>query len=222
MFTAEVIGMGAYDVVTFRGKRVDRMTRAALLQVERKLGYQLTIVQGSYNAGGVVASAGTHDGGGVVDLSANDWKRKVHALRSVGFAAWYRPELWRSGRKVWGSHIHAVLVGNAKLSSGAEDQVTEYLAGYDGLAGSGRDPYTREFVNVRFRYPSGHATGNISDALHAKTVVERRAALVKVAAHGSPEARRVAAAYIKALDQMVKNRARRKRLHAKLAELEVR
>lgn len=212
------MGMGAYDLVWFRSKKMDRMTRAALVAAERKLGYQLTVVQGSYNAGGVAASAGTHDGGGVVDLTAHDWQRKVDVLRSIGWAAWYRPE--RPG--VWSPHIHAVLVGHGRLSEGAQDQVEEYLSGYDGLAGSGRDPHTRRWVNVRFVFPPKKPTPAITDALKAETVDERLTALRRVARGGSPAAKKVAVAYIEALENMLANRARRKRLHARLAELEVR
>lgn len=210
--------MGAFDIVTFRGKRVDKKTRAALLVAERKLGYQLTIVQGSYNAGGVRASAGTHDQGGVVDLTAHDWQRKVRVLRSVGWAAWYRAD--RPG--VWSAHIHAVLVDHGRLSEGAAQQVREYLAGYDGLAGDGRDPHTREFVNVRFQFPVPKPTPNITAVLKADTVEQRVAALKRVAASGSPEARTAAKNYLDAIEVMLRNRARRKRLHSKLAELEVR
>ena len=98
-----------------RPKPVDWKTRAALEEAERRLGYRLTVVQGSYNPGGVRQSAGTHDGGGVVDLLAWDWQRKVRVLRSVGFAAWYRPAI--SG--LWGAHIHAVLIDHGRLSAAA-------------------------------------------------------------------------------------------------------
>lgn len=124
-----------YERVTFRGKTVDRMTQAALQVAESRLGYELTIVQGSYNAGGVSASAGTHDGGGVVDLAPYDYARKVRVLRDLGFAAWYRP-----ASSSWNPHIHAVLAGNLKLSASAAAQVVEYLAGGDGLVGSSPDP----------------------------------------------------------------------------------
>ena len=72
-------------------KTVDWKTRAALEEAERRLGYPLTVVQGSYNTGGVPASGPTHDGGGVVDLQPFDWQRKVRVLRDIGFAAWHRP-----------------------------------------------------------------------------------------------------------------------------------
>ena len=100
-----------YDRVTFHGKSVDKWTRAALLACEKELGYELTIVQGSFNKG-VGASAGTHDANGVVDLLAWDHVNKVKALRRNGFAAWYRPTL----KNVWSEHIHAVLINNAKAA----------------------------------------------------------------------------------------------------------
>jgi len=121
--------MKAYDRTTHDGKTVDWLTKAALMECERRLGYPLTIVQGSYHRG-VSASAGTHDGGGVVDLAPWDWENKVRVLRAVGFAVWHRPTL----PGVWGEHIHAVLIGNSKLAPSAARQVTAYRAGRDGLA----------------------------------------------------------------------------------------
>lgn len=139
---------GPYDLTTYDGRRVDWITRAALQEAARRLGYDLTLAQGSYNAGKVGASAGTHDGGGVVDLAPYDHERKVRVLREIGFAAWYRPAI----RGLWGSHIHAVLMGNAKLSPSAARQVTEYLAGGDGLKGTAPDDGPRDYVNNRFHW----------------------------------------------------------------------
>lgn len=127
-----------YALTTHDGKRVDQITHHALLAAEVILGYELTITQGSYNEGGVSASAGTHDGGGVVDLSAWDWANKVRALRSVGFAAWHRPAI----RGLWPAHIHAVLIGNKKLSPSAMRQVLDFQQGLNGLADHARDPDT--------------------------------------------------------------------------------
>lgn len=129
-----------YALTTHGGKVVDEITHQALLATEKRLGYRpgsLTVVQGSYNAGGVSASAGTHDGGGAVDLTAQNWEDKVRALRAVGFAAWYRPAI----PGLWGAHIHAILIGNEKLSSGAKNQVASYYRGRDGLAGDGPDTF---------------------------------------------------------------------------------
>lgn len=146
--------MSRYDIVWFHGKRVDKYTRQALQQVEKDLGYELTIVQGSYNKG-VGASAGTHDSGGVVDLAPFDWQRKVKALRKRGFAAWYRPELWIGGRRIWGSHIHAVQIGNAKLHWTAANQVTDYRNHLNGLANKGWDSFWRPKKIKPFVYNGG-------------------------------------------------------------------
>ena len=124
-----------YALTTHDGKKVDCLTDAALIECERRLGYSLTIEQGSYNAGGVSASAGTHDGGGVVDLAPYDWANKVHVLREVGFAAWHRTPI----PGVWPEHIHAVLIGNKKLAPAAVRQVADYRHHLDGLASHAPD-----------------------------------------------------------------------------------
>lgn len=136
-----------YDKVTFHGRTVDKYTRAALLAVEADLGYELTITQGSYNAGGVGASKGTHDGGGAVDLAPFDRDNKVRRLRQRGFAAWYRSP----AQGPWPAHIHAVQFGNEKLSSGAAHQISEYLAGRNGLASRAPDDGPR-IVLRKFNY----------------------------------------------------------------------
>lgn len=123
-----------YDLTTHDGKTVDKYTDYNLKLAEKKLGYDLTIVQGSYHKG-VAASAGTHDGGGCVDLAPWDWANKVRALRELGFAAWHRPAI----KGVWSEHIHAVLIGNTKLAPLAAQQVTAYRNHRDGLAGNGVD-----------------------------------------------------------------------------------
>jgi len=135
--------------IIWRDKRLNVRTRDMILAVEKILGYRLTMVQGSYNAGGVTASAGTHDGGGAVDFSTRYMTntRKINivtALRRVGFAAWLRYP-WQGD---WSEHIHAIAIGDDDLSAGAARQVTEYKNGYDGLAGSGRDTFTRAYVNM--------------------------------------------------------------------------
>lgn len=129
--------MSAYEIVWFHGHRFDRMTVQALLDMEHKLGYQLTILQGSYNggAGKVAASAGTHNGGGAVDLAPADAHDKVRAGREVGFAMWERQTL----PGVWSHHVHGILIGNAKVSSGAAHQITDYRNHRNGLAGHAAD-----------------------------------------------------------------------------------
>lgn len=155
-----------YDRTTYDGRVVDWLTRLALEAVARLLGYPLTLTQGSYNGGpnSVPASGGTHDGGGTVDLAPYDWQRKVRALRRVGFAAWYRPAI----AGLWPAHIHAVLIGNRRLSAAAKAQVAEYLAGYDGLAGAGLDTGPRDYLDHRFRWRAGAGRINRAVALLAR------------------------------------------------------
>jgi len=110
----------------------------AMLDVARdRLGFEepLTIVQGSYHRTSP-ESAGTHDGGGVVDLSPFDADRKVHVLRAIGFAAWHRPRLLGH----WEEHIHAIAIGDREMSPEARAQVRDYYAHRDGLAGHLPDP----------------------------------------------------------------------------------
>lgn len=143
--------MSRYTLTTYDGKRVDALTAAALREAAHRLGYPLTVTQGSYNAGAVAASGGTHDGGGVVDLAPYDHDRKVATLRAVGFAAWYRTP----SQGPWPAHIHAVLIGHGKLSPAARAQVDAYLAGRNGLANNGSDDGPRRYVHARYRWRRG-------------------------------------------------------------------
>ena len=135
-----------------QAKRVDWKTRAALEEAERQLGYPLTLAQGSYNGSPDSDSPGTHDGGGVIDLPAWDWQRKVRALRSVGFAAWYRPAV----KGLWEAHIHAVLIDHGRLAPVAAGQVAGYRAGRDGLKSNRPDEFWRPSPIPVFRYPPNH------------------------------------------------------------------
>ncbi len=108
------------------------------------LDLRLALTQGSYNAGGVAASFGTHDGGGALDLSVRsplNWdvmfdeiEPMIRALRIAGFAAWLRDfdELYE-GSPI---HIHAIAVGDLELHEAARAQIDGrfgYLRGYNGL-----------------------------------------------------------------------------------------
>lgn len=115
------------------------------------------ITQGSYNPGGVTASFGTHDGGGAVDLTVRNipytWDIKwedipklIDALRTAGFAAWYRDE-----RENLAPHIHAIAIGDAELSLAAAEQLTGpfgYFRGYDGFPREDGVPLTPRYGAV--------------------------------------------------------------------------
>src|SRR5262245_31901085 len=140
--------MSMYERFTFRGVTLDRMTIAALLCAEKKLGYEMNIIQGSYNRGGVSSSAGTHDGGGAVDLVWHDIRRKNRVLRKTNFAGWPRPRL--PGE--WDKHWHGILIGNERASGAAKDQVRDYRNGRNGLANDGPDRWWRPKKHGPFRY----------------------------------------------------------------------
>lgn len=141
----------AFDKVTFRGRLMDKKTQAFLEAMEAELGYELTVVQGCYNPGGVAASGGTHDGGGVVDLASWDYERKVKAARKLGAFAWFRPTL----PGVWGEHIHLGIRDHGRLSTAARSQQIDFDATppRDGLASHRPDPTWHPAPAVTFHYP---------------------------------------------------------------------
>jgi hypothetical protein len=104
--------------------------------------------QGSYSRGAL--SAGTHSGGGAIDLSVRGYsvatrERVVRALRTVGFAAWYR-----SGSEgPWASHIHAIAIGTRDAAPVAKRQVVSYKNGKSGLRSNRRDRHA--YMKVPFR-----------------------------------------------------------------------
>lgn len=128
-----------YRRVTYGGKRVNARTKVMLEAAAADFGRAFTLTQGSYNAGGVAASAGTHDGGGVVDISVSGWSRArmdsaVQALRRAGLVAWLRVP------PAFDYHIHAVAIGDREMSPAAKSQIQQWREDRDGLARRGPDP----------------------------------------------------------------------------------
>ncbi|HEY0640941.1 MAG TPA: peptidoglycan-binding domain-containing protein [Pseudonocardiaceae bacterium] len=126
--------------VSFRGYTLNTRTRSMILEAERLLGRTLTLTQGSYNPGGVGASAGTHDGGGAADISVSGMTTTVRTnvvrqLRVVGFAAWYRSP----AEGDWGPHIHMIALSDTDQSTQARNQAGDYYLGLNGLANRGPD-----------------------------------------------------------------------------------
>ncbi|MCR6487957.1 peptidoglycan-binding protein [Amycolatopsis sp. OK19-0408] len=144
----EKLGDGRYTVtstvsagsrVAYRGVTINTRTKAMLLEAERLSGTTVSLTQGSYNPGGVDASAGTHDGGGAMDISVSGMSSTtrtnfIKALRRVGFAAWYR-----TPAQGFAYHVHAEAISDPDLSSGAQHQTGDYYLGMNGLAGRGAD-----------------------------------------------------------------------------------
>lgn len=113
------------------------------LKAAGKISGNLPIYQACYNAGGVAASAGTHDEGGALDTAKFDDEGTI-IMRECGTTAWQRgsPE-----DTYFDDHNHLIFIGCSDLSSGAADQVNDYKNGKDGLADGGPDkspdvPYT--------------------------------------------------------------------------------
>jgi|GEM_PF-3597897 len=136
-----------YDIVEINGQQLNERTIAMLTHAQTLYGgtIELTgraITQGSYNAGQVALSFGTHDAGGAVDISVrnlpinweilwDDIPILLEALRTAGFAAWYRDE--DDGMS---PHIHAIAIGDKDLSYAATLQLDGrygYFRGFNGL-----------------------------------------------------------------------------------------
>lgn len=130
--------LAPFEKVVYNGALMDQKTKAFVQAMEVKLGYPLTIVQGCYNPGGVSASGGTHDLGGVIDLVPWDFGNKVRTARELGAFAWHRLPI----PKVWGEHIHLGIRNQGNLSSAAQRQQDDFDSkpGRNGLAGHAVDP----------------------------------------------------------------------------------
>lgn len=131
--------------VSVGGVVTDALTRKAIRRVEKQLGFKLTFTQGSFRPASK-ASGTTHTGAGALDVDTSpggvQWPKKkinhvARVMRDNGFAAWPRDS--RDGMP---NHIHAELLDNPGLSSGARWQQQEYDAGRNGLSNRKRDRYT--------------------------------------------------------------------------------
>lgn len=136
--------------IVFRGYKVDSLTKKMILWAEKKAGFEFTITQGSYNTD-VAASAGTHDGGGVIDFSVKGLdaikkKLMLNALKDAGFAAWHR--LVVDGFDT--EHIHCVAFGCKNLAPIAERQLKSFDAGRNGLKSNRIDYSYRPNPPVKF------------------------------------------------------------------------
>jgi peptidoglycan hydrolase-like protein with peptidoglycan-binding domain len=165
-----ILGAGSFTVAhvvqvgsrtdTYYRVRVNTRTRDMLTAADAAVPWKVRLLQGSYcglvKAHCAAASAGTHDGGGVVDVSvkgmskARRWQT-VQALRRVGFAAWLRTPSQCGG--CWSSHIHSVAIGDTDLWQrdgryGNRDQVADYFVGRNGLSGHKGDD-----TPMRYRVP---------------------------------------------------------------------
>lgn len=137
-----------YSRVEVNGWTLNQRTLAMLAYAQELYDGEIELIsyaitQGSYNDA-VSASFGTHAGGGVVDISVmrrgtysviwDEIPKLIYALRTAGFAAWFRDysELYDDSPY----HIHAVAIGDQELSPTAQEQLigeAGYFRGYSGL-----------------------------------------------------------------------------------------
>ncbi|MBB3041232.1 hypothetical protein [Nocardioides soli] len=137
----------------------------------------IVITQGAWMTvagGGARASAGYHDGGGCFDLRVwNLTSRQVvtlvWAIRRHGGGAWLR-NLAHGG--FTDPHIHLVLGTDYDLDSGAAWQWSEYIAGRNGLASSGRDYHRRP--NPLITTPPEDDMANADEVLAAVEKLTKR------------------------------------------------
>lgn len=142
-------------MTTWHGVTLDARSAAMMDEVARLCdGIIIDPTQGSYS-GGVSASAGTHDGGGAIDIAAENLPQShrdkiVYEMRRVGWAAWHRTP----DQSDWPHHIHGIAVqpggktDRGCLSSGAHEQVHDYHEGRNGLASGAPDDGPRDFVGL--------------------------------------------------------------------------
>ncbi|WP_033343239.1 peptidoglycan-binding protein [Catenuloplanes japonicus] len=123
-----------------QGFPVNERTLAMLRAAQARSALTFAVEQGSYSPGADPTSAGTHDGGGALDLDAEALTAArrtaaVTALRQVGFAAWLRTP----SQGDWPLHIHAVAISDPDLSAPAQKQTGAYYEGRNGLANNAAD-----------------------------------------------------------------------------------
>ena len=149
---------------TWRGVALDQRSADMIIEVDDLLpDVPMYPSQGSYS-GSTSASAGTHDGGGAIDMKAVDLtsdqrSRLVKTMRMVGFAAWLRTP----AQSDWPYHIHGIAVqpggkgDRGVLAAPAHDQVVDYYEGRNGLASNAPDDGPRNYVGVTWESYNGHA-----------------------------------------------------------------
>jgi hypothetical protein len=97
-------------------------------------GDTVDVYQYSYNTS-VEASGGTHSGGGSLDHGKGSDAETV-IWRECGVADWQRGD---PQDPHFDDHNHGIWIGCPHVSGAADDQIDQYKAGCDGLAGWGPD-----------------------------------------------------------------------------------
>lgn len=136
--------------VTVNGQQLSQRVAGLLDDARAGAGLQPSdarVVQGSWSTA-VSASAGTHSGGGAVDLSVSGLTLTqqlvlVDQLRRRNGCAWLRTPTYGWPASAGGPHIHCIVRDEPDLAPAARAQVAAYDKGLNGLASKRRDPFTR-------------------------------------------------------------------------------
>lgn len=136
-------------MIEFEGHSFDMRTVMMINAARVLCPAPMIITQGSYSH--AAASAGTHSGGGAVDIRASDRTAAeraqiVSSMRRVGFAAWLRTPAQAN----WPYHVHGIAVGCSDLSPEAAAQVVDYRNDRNGLASHGKDDGPRDWVGQQW------------------------------------------------------------------------
>ena len=152
--------MAIPKLITRAGRRYTPDFDAALLDAEKEAGGTWRRTQGGWNAGGVAASAGTHDRDAVdysvAGKSEAEVAKLITACRKRGLVASFRttstPKWGVRAQGFRSYHVHVVPNLWGYASAGAVHQAREYRAGRDGLKGRGADKggpgHTRDYTSV--------------------------------------------------------------------------
>ena len=145
-----------YKIVWRDGEPIDARTDSAVAWVEKKSGLNMPIVQGSYKSrygGGADASKGTHDGGGIIDvsiagMSARDRVNLMHWAKRAGFFGWFRHGPGWEGNE----HLHLGLRKHRNLAPLAAAQEIAYDNRRNGLVSNLRDNTWRPLIPRRWSH----------------------------------------------------------------------
>ena len=162
--------------VTVDGHTLNKRTANMLHRAEQRLGLNLRVLQGSYHAGSL--SAGTHLGGGAVDVAPVAGRNHdiVLQLRKVGFAAWHRTP----SQGPWTEHIHAIAIGDPEMSESARAQVHDYYNRRNGLAGHGPDDGPRLDPIPTWYVPLGRIYLHVAENAFRATKKRKTMAVSKI------------------------------------------
>lgn len=171
----------------WRGVAICLCMTAPLVELARISGADILVRPipgfGSFQQG-ETASAGTGSGGGHVDLDLTrlDKAQKLRLeglARRVGFYADIRePTWWSPTRKKWlkqrwQSHLHMVLKSCPHLSREARDQLDDWFAGGNGLAGDDPDDGDRTFLRQTWAgYQKPRPAGGSAPAAAGSSVID--------------------------------------------------